>query len=301
MRRFWFLFLFALSASGCSLFTSFGDLSFEPEDTGTVDGSLPPDAVVEVDAGPDSMSDAEPDTDVGLDEDAGPDEDAFIPDAGSDDAGPTDGDSMPDTSTPDAEVPDAGPDAEAMDAGPEEDAFVPDTGPDDAGPTDTGPLDMGPRDAGPDTSVRDSGPTDAGPASCSEDPTQQRCLVRIRFTGSPLIEYYWLKRYVRGVDGGPGMTEAWHPCNGGTRIIDANTSECVYQWTPVPGTEVVFVPGYDADTPACNTAACLASPESVFVYDEALSAGEVTAVSESTPPVGSFPIRAFHITVASPP
>lgn len=299
MRRFCLLCLLALSTSGCSLIAGFDNLSFEPEDTGAIDGSLPPDSTIEVDAGPDPMNDAEPVPD------AGPDEDAFISDAGPTDTGPTEGDSMPDTSTPDAEVPDAGPDAEVMDAGPEEDASVPDTGPGDAGPTDSGPTDAGPDtfvpDAGPpDTGPPDMGPTDAGPAPCSVDPTQARCLIRIRFVNSPLIQYYWLKRYVRGMDGGPGMTEDWHPCNGGLRLIDATTSECVYQWTPIPGTEVTFVPGYDADTSACNTATCLASPESVFVYDEAFPMGAVTSVIESTPPVGSLPTAAFRLTVPSP-
>ncbi len=306
MRRFYFLFAFALSTPGCSLISGFGDLSFGPWDAGAVDGSLPPDSTVEADVGPDPMPDAEPDPDTGPDGDAGSDPDAFVPDTAPDDAGPTDGDSMPtDAFVPDAEVPDAGTDAEVMDAGPEEDAFVPDTGPEDLGPTDTGPMDAGPDtsvpDAGPpDMGPPDTGPTDAGPAACSEDPTQERCLIRIRFVNTPRIQYYWLQRYVRGVDGGPGMTQAWHPCNGGLRLIDATTSECVYAWTPVPGTEVTFVPGYDADTPACNTAACLASPESVFVYDEALPMGAVTSVIESTPPVGSLPIAAFRITVPSP-
>jgi hypothetical protein len=304
MRRFCLLFLFALSTPGCSFISGFDNLSFEPVDTGSVDGStpLPPDSSTEVDAGPDPMSDAGSDEDTGPDEDAAPDEDAFIPDAAVEDVGPTDGDSMPDTSTVDAEVPDAGPDAEIMDAGPEEDAFVSDTGPSDTGPTDSGPdtstPDVGPRDAGPP----DSGPMDAGPPSCAADPTQERCLLRVRFTNTPRINYFWF-RWVLHTDGGPSMVDAWRavPCRGGVRIINATTSECWYDWPPVPGTEVTFLPGYNADAAACNGVACLASPMTVSIYDGLGLTGDVTDVVESTAPEGiPSPVHAFRVTVPTP-
>lgn len=280
-----------VATSGCSLATDFNEFVFLH-----LDGSVTPDAM------PDTF--VEPDAEAP--DDADPGEDAFVPDSGRLDAGSADAGPAVDAFMADAEVPDSGPDADVMDAGPAVDAFVPDAGPEDTGPPDTGPDDAGLTDAGPidsgpmDAGPPDTGPTDAGPLNCRDDPTQERCLIHIRFTSTPRIQYYWLKRYVRGVDGGPGMTEAWHSCNGGVRLIDATTSECVYSWVPVPGTEVTFVPGYDADTPACNTATCLAAPESVSVYDEALPMGAIMSVIESTPPVGSLPIAAFRFTVPSP-